>query len=503
MKIWTKQFCHIVQTDCRLFLRSVSASDRFGVIAIGVFILLLHVVPFSLSRKGNLHPGIRLEATLWWLGSAVMMTASIDNGIKMLYQRKDFDFLISSPVSSSMILASKLVSLATIAFLSIIMFAVPLIDVAALFFSPLYVVSFAVWVVLAVATSAVGLGIVLGFVRIFGVKHARAASQIFSAVLGLCILLAGQIPTAFADDRSRHILDEFAGSDLFLLPARAGRGDLISFFVIVALMTVAVAGAIICLGKELVSDRRSLDVGTDVPRISLFPIWNSKLFYGVLSKELRLICRDPYLVRPICGLLLAIGFSIFISSKLLGLGTGLLTSIIALIVQVVGSGVLAKSVLNNESSWDLIVASSCSQNAVLLAKLTAAAIIPFIVAVGLCTALTAEGYILLAALTFFLNLVWVVGPLNLLFSNNAFKGNCRGRMLDSNQRQTNILLAMYSSGANITYCILSGTAVFLVETRGGLEAGKSVIAIISAVSTICLAVSVFRCLKTKTPSFVE
>src|SRR5476651_1121589 len=214
----------------------------------GVFVffsVLFHLVTIVACVMLGSPPPLQVEGVIWWFFAFVMLGTAMNAAIGSLYERADFDLLLASPVSTQAVLFARLGSIAAVAFLSVGIFVLALLDPALFFFSPRYLAGFVVWVLLAIVAAAVGTSFTLGLVHLLGARRARTVSQVIAALLGTSVYLASQLPNMLIHTAGAGFLMRFYARigrfPAFLFPAHAGRGEA-GALAALALVAVAALG---------------------------------------------------------------------------------------------------------------------------------------------------------------------------------------------------------------------------------------------------------------------
>lgn len=131
---------------------------------------------------------------LWLFAFFYGFTVAMENSITSLFDRGDLDLLVSSPISSQVIFASRLLGVALKVFLGIALFVAP---VSLLF------PAIGAYELLGVYPALVGLSLVvaslamlltLWLVRLLGARRARTFAQILTAMLAALVFLGFQLP---------------------------------------------------------------------------------------------------------------------------------------------------------------------------------------------------------------------------------------------------------------------------------------------------------------------
>jgi ABC-2 type transport system permease protein len=386
----------ILRNDLRLFWRGLSGGKLRWLGSNGVVIalfLVFHVVSIPFFYFLHRSPPPAYEALAWGFFAFAMLGAAANQVVAVVFERADFDFLLSSPVSPRAILWARLGAIAASAFLSVGLFLMPVIDGAVIGLSPRYLAAFVVWALLALLAGSVGFWVTLVLVRWLGVRRARTVAQVVAALLGASIFVVMQLQNAVPMGERAAFwakAGKISSALGFALIARAGRGE-ISALAILAAVTAAFS---ILTGRQLA---RLLVTGVQGAEESQGPRskpagahrWTVGLFRAAFRKDLRLIVRDPLLLAQILPSLLYLAPALLPFWRQLQWRTlaplGLaLSSQLALSLAVVSAW--------GEECWDLIRMSPVPEPRIRGAKV-AAAMAPAMALVALCCAgLVAAGY---------------------------------------------------------------------------------------------------------------
>ena len=393
----------ILRNDLRLFWRGLSGGKLRWLGSNGIVIalfLVAHVVSIPVFLFLHRSPPLAYESLAWGFFAFAMLGAAANQVVAVVFERADFDFLLSSPVSPRAILWARLGAIAASAFLSVGLFLMPLIDGAAIGLSPRYLSGFAVWALLALLSGSLGFWVTLVLVRWLGVRRARTVAQIVAALLGASVFIVMQLQNA-VPMRDRAAFWARAGQVCsalgFSLIARAGRGEISALAVLAA---VAAAFSILT-GRQLA---RLLVTGVQGADESQGPRsrpagrhrWTSGLLRAAFRKDLRLIMRDPLLIAQILPSLLYIAPALLPFWRemqwrtLAPLGLAL-SSQLALSLAVVSAW--------GEECWDLIRMSPVPEPKIRGAKVAAAMAPALALAALCCLGLAATGHPGVAVLT--------------------------------------------------------------------------------------------------------
>lgn len=291
-----------------------------GALIFSVVLILLVTVWMAVFST---NPGLRTtwssitqsDAALWtavviWIFMFLyLFPLAMGQSVIALFDRGDLDLLVASPMSSQVIFASRLLSVAIELFLGLCLFAVPISFF--LLLSGLFQLLgiFPALMGLTLSTASLAMLLTLWLVKLFGARRARTIAQVLTLVLTAIVFIAAQAPNLFQRSDPRgfsnwlaQMQPWFGGSGLLgagswlWFPARAMFFDLPS-----VLLTGLVSGGLAWLTVETL--HRSFIDGTQQSvtlKQSRRPVQETRFTSGlnqiVLLKEWRVIGRNPYLL---------------------------------------------------------------------------------------------------------------------------------------------------------------------------------------------------------------
>ena len=373
----------ILCNDLRLFWRDLMAAKGrvFSSTAfLGVVFGLANVMAILVCLAMKHPPALLSETVLWLLFAFIMLGAAMHHAIAVLFERADFDLLLSSPVSPRAILLARLSAMTLGAAFSAGAFLVPLLNGWTIGFSRHYAWGYLVWLLLAALVASAGVWFTLLLVRWLGPRRARTWSQVIAATLGALIYVGFQGQNLLP----RDLRGEFANTmarvfehPAFTLVARAGRGEG------QALLTLTLASAlVIAMTTRLLSRffvtgiQEAGGIKPATRRHAGQYRFSAGLGRATFLKDLRLIARDPLLlskVLPTVFYLLPILFSI---GKFGGTGAPGILAPFAVLVAVSIPSTLTAVAAAGEEGWDLIRLSPASTLTLRLAKIAAGVALP-------------------------------------------------------------------------------------------------------------------------------
>ena len=331
MNASTRQAGLILRNDLRLFWRGLGSTKlrwlSMGGVLLGGLLLLLHAVAILgflfLHRMMHRDPPLAAEALVWTFFTFAMIGTAANQVIAVVFERADFDFLLSAPVSPRAVLWARLATIALSTFLSVGLLLMPLIDGAAIGFSVRYLAGYLVWALLALVTGSLGFWVTLALVRWLGIRRARTVSQVVAALLGASVLVITQAHNFVAPSEQPQFLSKMgraASAAGFGLVARAGQADgsaLAGLVLVAALLSILTGRQ---LGKLLVT---GVQAGGESlvsrPAKAHRHQWTAGVLRAAFRKDLRLILRDPLLLAQTLPTLFYLVPSIFPFARMIHL----------------------------------------------------------------------------------------------------------------------------------------------------------------------------------------
>jgi ABC-2 type transport system permease protein len=253
--------------------------------------------------------------------------------------------------------------------------------------------AYPVFAAFGLGAAGIGLALTLMLVRWLGARRARVVAQILSGVLGASFFLAWQIPNMMPRDaRERLIsqLNEMLGSgwlgpdSVLWWPLRALFGDPLPALAIVA-GGVALFVVVVRITREtfLAGTQEAASASKAVQTRDAVFAFRRGLVRGVITKELKLIARDPNLIAQTLLQALYIVPLLFLLMRQSTVFTLLGPVMILMLAQVAGN--LAWITVAGEEAPDLVGSAPVDRGKVRWLKALAALLPP--AAVGVPVAL--------------------------------------------------------------------------------------------------------------------
>jgi ABC-2 type transport system permease protein len=398
---------------------------RPGVIALTAWAagsVALHLFAWAILHKlgphGMADPLLTVVATLLLLaGATFMLSTALKASVTALFERGDLDLLLSSPLPSRSIFATRLLGVAAAtAGLWLYLFG-PLANVALVMGHPAWLGIYVVLGATSVLAACAAMLATLGLVRVLGASRTRAIAQVLAAIAGALLFLITQLghllPGSGAGMEAvvqRLLAAPALGpASLLWLPGRAALGQPAALLAFVVLAAGAPVLTVIRTHRFFVQGlQQAAGVSRARPAPGGLPVYafRNGLFESVVAKEWRLIARDPQLISQVLlQLLYLLPMLLLVLRAGTGVAPGLAAGLTILCSALTGN--LAWIVIAGEEAPDLLRSSPSAARTIGLAKLSAAAMPPLLLlaaplvwltvrapAPGLLTAFTAVGAIL-------------------------------------------------------------------------------------------------------------
>ncbi|NHZ97936.1 hypothetical protein [Massilia sp. CCM 8734] len=384
-----------------LGMRKDAASMGIGKKTLAVWLILatlMHGFAFMALSHATIPAGPPAHALLKMVGAlmagifTLMLSTGLNASVTALFERRDLDLLLSSPIPSTSVLSVRLAAIAASSCTLYLFFLAPFAHAGIVLGQFRWLGIYPAIIGMTLTSSSVAMLLTLGLVRWLGVRRTRVTAQLLGALSGAAVFLLTQaFNSAFGPDVQRivtrlaSLFDQGAtlGVDsVAWLPARAALG-----MPLPALLMLATGGAVFLLTARLTHRLflRGVLQAAGAARVARAPAGGVRLRFGrglartVIVKEWRLIWRDPQLIAQV-GLQLMYMLPLLMP-LLFGRAVSLPT-VAAALVFLCGtlSSSLAWIVIAAEDAPDLLRGAPCSQGAIRRAKLAAVAIPPLAVA---------------------------------------------------------------------------------------------------------------------------
>ena len=327
-------------------------------------------------------PALAVAGTATWFAILVLVASAFGLAIVVLFDRGDLDLLLSSPVAPRTVLAVRGMGVATQSLAIFAMLWLPFAHAAIVHGRWQVAASYPALAALSLGATAIGFSCTLALVRAFGVRRAKTLAQIIGAFVGAGLFLAMQsfnfLPEAMQrrlvawsrTDAARAWVD---ADSVLWWPFRALMGDALPFAVVVALGV----GAFIAMVMR--AERLFLEGTRETPQARVRKGRDPGAFHAglarvVITKELRLLARDPRLISQTLLQVLYLLPLLFVLGKRTELRE--ITAPTVILIASTLSGNLAWMTMSGEESPDLVGSAPVSRERILWLKLAAALAAP-------------------------------------------------------------------------------------------------------------------------------
>ncbi len=315
----------LIRNELRLAWRALTAKTKPWVwallIVLGLAIVIVPVFFLAQDIRGKLAfqgapPTIALVAAQGFVlvTFTLLLSGSIASSVEALFERGDLDLLVSSPLDSKVIFASRALSVALKTFLSSLAFVL-LAVIAGLILGIWQILGLIpLLAAISLISSAFGMLLTLGLVRAIGARRAKTVAQVLSALVGAAIYLASQSFRFLGDSSTTGgmtgwLIKLFRGnvdtSGFWWTPARAAFLDPLSSILMLALgagllwFTTNLVHNTFILGTQTATMGGGKRLSAKSSDSSQPVKFTSGLTRIVMNKEWRLIARDPYLISQL------------------------------------------------------------------------------------------------------------------------------------------------------------------------------------------------------------
>ncbi|WP_422378721.1 permease [Roseibium sp.] len=361
-------------------------------IGMGLFYAVLHLIAYAVLAP-QFAGGFQLDQTALavisvsvLLSFTMMLSQAIESVTRAFYARDDLDLILSSPAPSRDLFLVRIAMMALTSWVMSALVISPFLNVAAALGGPHWLSGYLV--ILAASLTATGAGILmtLALFQTVGAKRTRLLAQILAAVVGAAFLIGLQVVAILSfGSMSRFALFEAdflratvpAAGSLWWFPARAVAGKTS----VVALM-LAGSFAFFAIGawcgavqfRRIVVKALGVAETTRRSRATHRPFRGHSALGALVTKELKLIARDPWLVSQTLMQVLYLVPPAVMLWVSFGANTEISVLVAPVIVMATGqlAGGLAWLTISGEDAPDLIATAPLSVFTRLAAKVLAA-----------------------------------------------------------------------------------------------------------------------------------
>ena len=386
MKSLFAQTSLILRNDLRLLWRDFRTAPGLtsSLGLLGVFFVLTQLISIVLFIHFRTPPSLAIETGVWFFFTLMMVAAAISHAVRVLFERADFDLLVSSPVSSRAILLARLLAIAAGATLNVALLLAAILNGAIIAFSWKYVCGYLVWLFLGLVGASAGVWITLLFVRCFGPRRARMLAQVLAVVLATTLALAflGQslLSREWQDWFPAALTRTFENPALSII-ARATRGGWLALTILAALSAIFAFLTIRLLSRVFISGVQEAGIVKSTQRSGPRYRFGDGIARATFRKDLRLIARDPLLLSKVLPPVLYLLPVLFVVGRAVKVAAPALLASYTVFVTAVLSLQFITVAIGGEESWDMVRSSPASTVRIRIAKIIASMGLPVVVCV--------------------------------------------------------------------------------------------------------------------------
>ena len=364
----------LARHELRLALRDSRGSPWLRALIIVIVLLVPTIIGTALAWNVRNAPDTP-RAVFGYVsaGSAAMVLLLLSGAgvyvLRRFHDRSDLDLLLSAPVPPTRVFAAKALAVYISVGLPMLVFVGPFLVASALFGHPGWLGGIVMVMVAAVIASSLAFITSSWLLRLVGARRGRTIIQVASGAFAALIAVAGQTVN-FAPKLFNGVTGRFAAPPPPPLdwPARAVFGEPLPLAI---MMLLAVASALLAARVATRDLGQPQQFAPVAPRARRPPRFAGGQFRMLLTKELRLLGRDPELVAVI-----ALQMAYMIPAFGLIFAGGVMSPARLAAAAVLFAGLLTSSLawltICGEDAPELIAAAPVPEDIVVRAKLAAA-----------------------------------------------------------------------------------------------------------------------------------
>ena len=299
----------IIRHDQRLLGREMHRAEMGWLRAwlpIGVLFSLLQTISLLFVWQLKIPPPPGALTVIWVVLGLVTLSGVMGRALSLLYEKSDLDLLLASPLPARTILLGRLLSIAAAAMLLTGIFVFPLLNALLLRFGPSYLFGWIVWMLLSLATAAIGTAAILTVVRCFGVRRGKLAAQLLMVGCSLTPVIAILAPLLAPESIQSDMKIFF--QDLLQHPAwtlagRATKGEAAALLFLGGVTVLLVAGTAWLLARTFVTGAQQVTERVSTRQLKTHQ-WTEGLGAVIFRKELRLLVRHPLTISQLLPMVL-------------------------------------------------------------------------------------------------------------------------------------------------------------------------------------------------------
>ena len=320
-----RSFRWLLGNEFRLWWRKTTESKRFWVwiiftgLAVGGGLTLLWLALETLRSEMSAAAVTELPEAAVWMAIALCFATflfafnqAVSASVIVLFERGDLDLLLSSPISSRVIFAVRLLSVTLTVFAGFCLFAVPASLLAILVGLPQLLGIYPALMGICLMATSFGMLVTLGLVRLMGARRSRTWVQVLNLVTTVIVLLGFQLPNFLQTSRFDFSelqqraqswvapgspLENILGveSELWFL-ARTIWLDPIAVLLTAVFSSAIALFTIYALAQSFIQGTQQSITRKHRARANEGTALQGGFNRVVLTKEWRMMCRSPYII---------------------------------------------------------------------------------------------------------------------------------------------------------------------------------------------------------------
>jgi ABC-2 type transport system permease protein len=233
---------------------------------------------------------------------SIMLSVAINSSVQMLFERGDMDLLLSSPLDTRLVLATRGIWLAITSLFAVALLVVPLTLAAVVVVGPRLLGMFFVLLALSLGAAGFGLLITLTLVRLLGARRARTVAQVVGVLFGASIYLLTQLSRLINPEQFPWLnsiltqVTQLKSSSFWFIPAQAIWLDPFGIMVVLGFGFLFFLISLQFTHSAFLRGATSSILGGKIKPPSKIAAFANNLGLNVFRKEWRLVLRDPMLI---------------------------------------------------------------------------------------------------------------------------------------------------------------------------------------------------------------
>jgi len=394
----------LLRHELRLAWRTARGRRLWLWIAIGAALwLTLHVGVWLLLRGFSGRVALPRVVFAWlglatWFTLTLMLAQAIQHSVSAFFERGDLDLLLASPLPPRHVLVVRALGVAVSTTAIYAWLLTPFAHVGVIVGQPRLIAIYPALAAFGLLAAAAGMALTLTLVHAFCARRARTLGQWIGGLVGAGFFLVVQFGNVVAPERAARWRATIANPSLFpdrdsaiWLPLRAMLGEPLALAAVAAAALIAFASVIPRMTRHFVAGAAE-SAAAPVPELATAsaaaPRFRAGVWRNVLVKEWKLVVRDPLLVghtllQSIYVLPLALVWMRDGSPRVA------LAPVVVMLCATLASG-LAWLTVAAEDAPELLASAPVERSRLRLAKLVAALVPVWLVALPLALVLAAS-----------------------------------------------------------------------------------------------------------------